>query len=86
MNDRQGILDYYNNTCLKCHNPARDIHEIIPKSSGKRAMRMSNRISLCPICHTWAHKFGTNYSEPLLKQLQIEYILEHGYRYNKRRK
>lgn len=59
------IMDLFRGRCV-CGRKAVTIHEIEPRSTGKSAMRIDNRIPLCADCHNWVHRVGTKFSAEIL--------------------
>ena len=53
------------------------IHEIIPRSSGKIAMNIENRVPLCAEHHDWAHN-GTKISIPILQREREEVLARYA--------
>lgn len=70
--ERQRIRRYFRYTCIRCKRYGDAVHEIIPRSHGKKAMEFSNRVVLCGECHTWAHN-SEKVSIPILQKLREEY-------------
>ena len=65
----------FGSRCLRCGKATKTIHEIIPISSGKKALDWKNRIPLCITCHDWSHSVGTKNSIPILQKKRREYII-----------
>lgn len=59
--DRE-IWDLFRGRCVVCGHPAKAIHEIDFRSSGREAMRPENRVTLCVYHHLWAHQ-GDKYDK-----------------------
>jgi 5-methylcytosine-specific restriction endonuclease McrA len=73
--DEARIMDFYGWRCIRCRKTPAILHEIIPRSQYKDALKdSSNRVPLCPACHTWAHHRGTKNSREELYQLRDGYI------------
>lgn len=53
--DNQAIKNLYGNCCIHCGNPICTIHEIRPRSTGKKSMRLSNRVPVCLELHDFIH-------------------------------
>ena len=60
----------FRHRCVHCPRVAVTVHEIIPKSSGKIAMNIENRVPLCAEHHDWAHREGTKVSIPILQKVR----------------
>jgi 5-methylcytosine-specific restriction endonuclease McrA len=73
--DRDFILWLFDEHCVRCGRPSNIIHEVIPISHGMMSLLPSNRVVLCPNCHTWAHDIGTNKSIPILQAKRHEYLV-----------
>lgn len=72
--DRESILDKFRYRCLRCGRVAVTVHEIEPKSHGKReAMQIENRIPLCHDCHSWVHQNNSIEVRQMLKELREHY-------------
>lgn len=72
--DREKIFVMYKYRCVKCGKPATEIHEKLPRSYGKRAMRIGNRVPLCHSCHMWAHEVSARNTSLALTQCQIKFL------------
>ena len=58
----------YLNRCAHCSRPSRVVHEIEPKSLRPNDWYVvDNLIVLCPICHEWAHHYGTQRAAEYLR-------------------
>ena len=68
--DREKILEMFHSRCVMCGRFTDVIHEIIPRSSGKIAMNIENRVPLCAEHHDWAHREGTKVSIPILQKVR----------------
>lgn len=64
--DYEIIVEMFRERCVHCNRVYNVIHEMLPRSSGKNAMKIDNRVPLCYNCHDWAHSVGTNVSMPVL--------------------
>lgn len=49
------LLQIYRHRCVLCGGYANSIHEIEPRSSGKRAWRLENMAPVCVYHHDQAH-------------------------------
>jgi len=54
------IMRVFNHRCPQCLGKADTVHEIIPRSRGKRAWEFSNRVAICHTCHTEFHRIGAS--------------------------
>lgn len=70
LEDRERIYELFHHRCILCRKWSVDIHEIDPRSSGKKSMRLENRVVLCYRHHTWAHRIGASKSAPLLREMR----------------
>ena len=77
MEDNLKIAEIYKNKCIVCRKPFNHVHEIEPKSKTRNWMRIENRVPLCVNHHWLAHKEGTGRSALMLKQKQLERLLEY---------
>jgi len=68
--DYDRIMEMFRRRCVHCPRAAVTVHEIIPKSSGKIAMNIENRVPLCAEHHDWAHREGTKVSIPVLQKVR----------------
>lgn len=59
--------------CIMCGVYAKVLHEIIPISHGKIALKGINRVPLCNKDHTWAQN-GTRKSIPILQEKRREFL------------
>ncbi len=73
--DREIILWLFDNKCVKCGRNTNIIHEVIPISHGKVALHWKNRVTVCNVCHDWAHSVGTNNSIPILQEKRKEFLI-----------
>ena len=72
MVDREKIHKMFHDRCILCFHAGVVIHEILPRSSGKEAMEIDNRVLLCPDCHEYVHRVGTIAMEKELIQKRVE--------------
>ena len=75
--DKKKVLDLFQHRCILCGTWTNMVHEIHPRSSGKGAMAIENRVPLCSEHHNWAHSVGTKKSVPILQKRRTE-ILANG--------
>jgi 5-methylcytosine-specific restriction endonuclease McrA len=74
--DREFLLWLFDSKCLMCGTPTNVIHEIVPISSGRKALNWKNRVTLChQKCHQWAHDIGTRNSIPILQEKRKEFLI-----------
>ena len=73
--DRNFLLWLFDYKCLMCGRETNVIHEIVPISSGKKALVWKNRVTLCQKDHAWAHDVGTNNSIPILQEKRKEFLI-----------
>lgn len=76
---RELVLKIFDNKCIMCGRPTKEVHEIIPISHGKKYLAVKNRVPLCGFpsdssCHEWAHKVGTRKSIPVLLEKRAEFL------------
>lgn len=63
--------------CVRCRTRAVTLHEICPKSRcPKNWQEKENRVPVCNNCHEWAHRRGTKYSAPILRNLRVKRLNE----------
>ena len=67
--DNEAIGNLYGNRCVHCGSSIFCIHEIEPRSTGKKSMLLSNRVPLCPEFHDFLHTQSS--PKKLRHQLQI---------------
>jgi hypothetical protein len=70
--ERLEVLRLFNYRCIRCQAYTETVHEMIPRSSGKIAYAVDNRVPLCLDCHTWAHQISAKESAPILRELRKE--------------
>ena len=75
--DYDRIMEMFRHCCVHCPRAAVTVHEIIPRSSGKIAMNIENRVAICAECHNWAHK-GTKISIPILQKEREEVLARYA--------
>ena len=73
--DRDFILWLFDGKCVKCGKPTNVIHEVVPISHGRSTLSIKNRVTLCVICHAWAHNIGTNNSIIILREKRKEFLI-----------
>jgi 5-methylcytosine-specific restriction endonuclease McrA len=66
------VLERFHNRCGLCFRYTLVVHEIEPRSSGKRAIREENMIPLCTQCHDSVHKNGAIVMEKTLLEARQE--------------
>jgi 5-methylcytosine-specific restriction endonuclease McrA len=54
------VMKLFDYRCPGCGGKADTVHEIIPRSRGKRAWEFSNRVAICHPCHTEFHRLGAS--------------------------
>ena len=73
------LMSLFGFRCIRCNAPAVTIHEIEPKSHGrKNAMQFDNRVAICAECHEWCHRYNTKGNREFLKTIRREYIERHA--------
>ena len=76
MNDeevKQKVREFFGFRCLLCFKPAWTVHEIIPRSAGKKALEFDNRVVLCNDCHDKVHSKMSHYI-PLLQEKRKKFV------------
>jgi 5-methylcytosine-specific restriction endonuclease McrA len=67
---RQNVLHLFGHRCTgiesTCGKYTTTVHEILPRSRGKIAYELQNRIPLCLECHSRVHEMGVS-DEVILK-------------------
>jgi 5-methylcytosine-specific restriction endonuclease McrA len=77
--DRDKILEIFKYRCVNCESVRTHIvHEIVPRSHGKKSLEPKNRVPLCPTCHDWAHR-NTTESTPYLIEKRKKVLEKLGY-------
>ena len=76
---RELVLKIFDNKCIMCGRPTKEVHEIIPISHGKKYLAVKNRVPLCgngskDNHHDWAHRIGTRNSIPTLLEKRAEFL------------
>lgn len=74
--DQEFLFRVYRGRCVHCGRKADQIHEIVPRSKDKDALRLSNRVALCQKCHEWAHP--THKSRERLRKDQAKALMKYG--------
>jgi len=77
--DHDRILEIFKSRCVRCGNLTRIVHEIVPRSHGKKSLEPKNRVPLCPTCHDWAHR-NTTESTPYLIEKRKKVLEKLGYK------
>lgn len=77
--DRDLLIEYFGNRCVRCGKPEPTIHEIVPRSLNPSNWKQpENRIALCRYCHDYAHHRGTRHVRSELQSLRNKFIEFHG--------
>ena len=76
---RELVLKIFDNKCIMCGRPTKEVHEIITISHGKKHLAVKNRVPLCgngskDNHHDWAHRIGTRNSIPVLLEKRAEFL------------
>lgn len=58
--DDEFLYKVFHGRCPKCKQWAVTIHELIPRSRGKRSMEITNRTPICARCHEEFHHYGAS--------------------------
>lgn len=76
--DHDRILEIFKRRCVWCGDITYIVHEIIPRSHGKKSLDPKNRVPLCPRCHYLAHR-NTTESTPYLIEKRKKVLEKLGY-------
>jgi len=72
------ILQIFGGRCIRCGRKTIDVHEIVPKSHGRKYLAAENRVPLCNECHmVWSHG-NTTVSIPILTERRKKVLLNKG--------
>lgn len=81
MHTKQEVIKLFGGLCPmpECHNRAVVCHEILPRSRGKKALELKNRIALCNSCHEREHHYGASRERvQKLQNIRTFYLLSIG--------
>lgn len=69
---REQVIISLHGRCVRCRRSYDVVHEIVPRSNGKDAYRITNRVTLCYECHEWAHRNAQSLVRSELHRLRLE--------------
>lgn len=52
------VMEIFNGRCPRCRRVAIEVHELEPRSRGRKSMAMQNRVAVDRICHDEFHRIG----------------------------
>lgn len=71
------ILHIFGGRCVVCWRRTIVVHEIVPKSHGKKYLAANNRVPVCEYHHQWAHE-NTSASIGRLAELRVKALENRG--------
>jgi 5-methylcytosine-specific restriction endonuclease McrA len=74
LNQSQKVLRKFKGRCFRCPNPATQVHEIEPRSSGRGKLVFENQVALCTQCHMEIHQKGATSFVEELKELRQSFL------------
>lgn len=77
--NRDLLIEYFKNKCVRCGRPNPTIHEIVPKSQRPQTWQDPlNRVALCYYCHEMVHNAGAKNFRTELRALRQRFVEING--------